>query len=250
MTFRFLLRLFLILVFFEGLLMADWKKVFDDSGTNTWEKYWFLDGLKASVSNTPQGMVLTSGPTYKDEASHCVLWTKESFEGDIKIEYDFTRLDRQLQDQAVCIIYIQATGMGQAPYSEDISLWSKLRETPSMSTYFNHMHCYHISYACSGGSDFNYVRARRYPSTNGKFDQDTRILPSYDNIKLFNPGETWHFIFEKIGTTLTFQALKGSETHLWKWDASSYAPITSGRIGFRQMWTRSSRYANVRIYQK
>ena len=38
-------------------------------------------------------MTLTAGPEFRNDAHHMVLWTKDSFEGDLRIEYASTRLD-------------------------------------------------------------------------------------------------------------------------------------------------------------
>lgn len=227
--------------------MRTWKRVFSDPGTHAWEANWFLDGLRSTVTNTPEGMVLRSGPVAEGDASHAVLWTKPSFVGDLRVEYDFTRLDSATNHVGVCILYLQATGTGVGPHVEDIHAWRDLRQVPKMSLYFNHMNAYHVSYACTGGKDFNYVRARRYPA-KGNFDKDTRLLPSYEHVDLFKPGETWHLVFEKIDRQLTFTATKSDEKHVWKWDASGFPPVTGGRLGLRQMLGRESRYANFEVF--
>jgi hypothetical protein len=234
----------------EGGLMAEWNKVFDDPGTGDWRQAWVLDGLKGSVRNTPAGMILKSGPTYMEDASHLVLWTKASFTGDVRVEYDFTRLDTNLVDPAVCILYLQATGLGTPPYAENVIEWKDLRQVPAMSTYFKYMNCYHISYSTTGGRDFNYVRARRYPQRGGTFDADTRVQPSFDQVDLFHAGETWRLQFQKEGRHLSFAATLGKDRHEWVWDATNHPPILKGNIGLRQMWTRESRIANFAVYEK
>lgn len=245
-TYRALICLILTM---EVTAMADWKLAFEDDGTKNWEANWFLDGKLAAVTNTPAGMILKSGPLANNQASSAVLWTKQSFAGDIRIEYDYTRLDKALEHLSVCILYVHATGVGKEPYVEDIFAWRHLREKPDMPIYFNYMKLYHVSYACTGGDDNNYIRARCYPN-RGNFDKTTRLEPSYENVDLFHPGETWHLVFEKIGTKLTFTATKGDERHEWKWDAASHPPITGGRIGLRQMRGRESRYANFKVFLK
>jgi hypothetical protein len=67
-------------------------------------------------------MVLTAGPEFGNDAHHMVLWTKSSFEGDLRIDFDYTRLDRETR--CVNILYIQATGSGKGPYQEDIMKWN------------------------------------------------------------------------------------------------------------------------------
>ena len=147
---------------FDKAEKADWEEVFSDSCTGDWTEQWFLDGQVASVSNSKMGMQLTAGPQFKNDAHHMVLWTQESFEGDVKIEYDFTRLD--FETRCVNILYIQATGSGEEPYKKDIAAWNTLREVPAMRMYFDHMNAYHISYAAlpnKGDEREQYIRARR-----------------------------------------------------------------------------------------
>ena len=228
-----------------------WKRVFEDSCRQDWTANWFLDGLKSSVRNTPEGMVLTSGVVTDGDAAHAVLWTKADFRGEIRVEYDFTRLDSVTAHPAVCILYLQATGTGEGPYEKDLFSWAKLREVPKMSLYYNNLNCYHVSYACTGGKDYNYVRARRYPA-HGSFDADTRMLPSYDNVDLFKPGETWHLRFEKVGAQLTFTAVRvgTDDSHTWTWNTAGFPPISDGRVGLRQMLGRQSRFANFQVFLK
>ena len=78
---------------FEKAVNADWKEAFSDDCSQDWTKQWFLDGEIASVSNSQYGMQLTAGPQFRNNAHHMVLWTKDEFEGDVKIEFEYTRLD-------------------------------------------------------------------------------------------------------------------------------------------------------------
>jgi hypothetical protein len=112
---------------------------------------------------------------------------KASFDGDLRIEYEFTRLDTTVR--FVNIIYIQATGSGEDGFGHDISEWSDYRRVPSMSHYFRNMHTYHISYAAFGTQnndpDEDYVRARRYMHHLVAFEIPiwSRIMPKQDYSK-------------------------------------------------------------------
>jgi hypothetical protein len=140
----------------------EWKQVFNDPCTGDWKKQWFLDGEVGKVTTGPDGMTLTAGPEFKNDAHHMVLWTKQSFEGDLKIEYDYTRLDNE--NRCVTILYIQATGSGKGAFAKDITKWNELRKVPAMRTYFNHMNTYHISYAAFGNTgDSDHVLHPRPP---------------------------------------------------------------------------------------
>jgi hypothetical protein len=228
-----------------------WKPAFSDSGTGDWTQNWFVEGLKATVETCGEGMVFSSGPVPLEQASHAVLWTKQSFEGDIRIEYDYTRLDSMTNETAVNILYIQATGLGTEDAPTDIFLSTRQREVPWMKYYFLNMNTLHISYSTTGPKRSHYVAARRYPAGDLKdFQQETQIRPIYENVDLFRPGETYHITAVKEGNCLSFTAQHKGKTHTFEWDISPFPPVTEGRIGFRHMWVRSSRYRNIRVYVK
>lgn len=78
---------------FTALMQREWREQFADDGVHDWKQKWLVDGLRADVRNTPDGMVFAAGPVAYDNGSHSVLWTKADFAGDIRIELDYTRLD-------------------------------------------------------------------------------------------------------------------------------------------------------------
>ena len=235
---------------FETHLELPWEEVFFDAGNEDWQSQWFLDGQRAWIKNMEDGMLYSAGPIEKDDACHAVLWTKRSFSGDLKIEYDYTRMDNI--NKAVNIIYIQATGKADGPYTKDISAWSHLRTIPYMRTYFTNMHLLHISYAAFTNDDavkkIDYIRARRYPVMPGKnFGSDTRVGESYENSELFIPGIKYHITIVKRGDKLFMKVEGDGKLKLFNWDYSGHPQITEGRIGLRHMWTRCSKYANFSV---
>jgi len=228
-----------------------WEVVFSDPGAGDWQQHWFVEGLKATVEYDDGGLIFTSGPVPREQASHGVLWTKQSFEGDIRIEYDYTRLDSMTDTTAVNILYIQATGLGTDSLPTDIFLSTGQREVPWMKSYFLNMNALHISYATTGPKRSHYVAARRYPAKDQEsFMHGTMIQPNYENVDLFKPGETYHVTALKKGDRLTFTAEREDKTHTFEWDTSGFPSVTEGRIGLRHMWARSSRYQNFRVFQK
>jgi len=231
---------------FAGIKALDWETVFMDPGTGDWRERWMLDGLEGDVSNGPEGMTLTAGPHPSDNASHMVLWTQESFTGDVRIDYEYTRRDRA--EQFVNIIYIQASGSGEGPYDRDISRWNALREVPAMSLYFNHMNLLHISYAAFGpaGED-DYIRARRYMPLAGKGLHGTDLEPDYLDLGLFRTGETFQITIIKKGTQLMMEIRNEERRQLCHWETSAFPAILEGRMGLRHMWTRSATYRNFRV---
>jgi len=231
---------------FQELQSLNWVARFTDSCTDNWQAGWFLDGERATVENTPKGMVLSAGPIERDHGSHCVLWTHQSFDGDVKIEFDYWRMDTI--EKYVNIIYIQATGKEEGPYTKDISEWSHLREIPYMRTYFNNMKLLHISFA-TGAQDAtgDYVRARRYPTTPELKFRDVAVPPDNFNTGLFEPGVKHRFVIIKKGHDLFMHVATEEKTALFVWNTSQFGPITEGRIGLRHMWTRCSRYADFSV---
>ncbi|MCD8172496.1 MAG: DUF1961 family protein [Alistipes sp.] len=238
----------------QGSVCADtlrWKEVFSDTGTGDWRDKWILDGIHAMVTNTPEGMVLRAGPEDRNNAHHAVLWTRQEFRGDIKIEYDYTRLDSSRAD-AVNIIYIQARGSGMDGYPEDIHLWGDKRAEPLMKHYFDNMDTYHISYATDGvppsQESTRYVRARRYMPREGRGLQGTALEPDYVGLDLFETGVRYHITVTKIGGQLWFRAEgeNGKSGEFW-FDGSPLRPVEEGYIGLRQMFTRSALYSGFTV---
>jgi hypothetical protein len=232
----------------------DWKVCFSDDMTgnwhDNWRDNWFLDGELARVTHSATGMDFWADPTAGDDACHAVLWTKRSFTGDIKIEYEFTRLDRALR--FVNIIYVQATGSGAPDFPANIAHWAHLRRVPAMRMYFDHMHTYHISYAAYGmqnnDPDNDYIRARRYMPDMQKGLADTDLLPDYFRTGLFATGVKHRITIIKTADELSMAIHSSEKEMLCHWTTAMLPPISKGRIGLRHMYTRGARYHNFRVY--
>lgn len=230
----------------------NWQLSFDDSGTKNWQKHWFLDGLRANLKNTKDGMVFSAGTVNKDDSCHAVLWTKKSFKGAVKIEYDYTRTDARTV--WVNILYIQATGHGKGPYAKDISEWNDMRIIPSMRNYFDNMNALQISYAAFRGDNTDpeedYMRLRKYPRKEGEnFQKYTEVPSAYFNTGLYKPGETYHITVIKTKDNVFFKVAVKNVEKLFSWSSEKIEGVTEGRIGLRHMYTRSARYKNFKIYE-
>tara|TARA_Y100001972_G_scaffold127708_2_gene185461 strand:- start:324 stop:1085 length:762 start_codon:yes stop_codon:yes gene_type:complete len=230
----------------------DWKLEFSDPCTKNWEKNWFLDGELATIKNTKDGMFFSAGPENRNNAHHAVLWTKDSFSGDIKIEYDYTRTDSQVIN--VNILFIQATGKGDGEFAKDITQWNDYRKVPTMSKYWLNMNTIHISYAAfpmvNDDPNNDYLRVRRYPASNRETFDETEVTPAYFNTGLFQSGVTYHMTWIRHADKLYLQVSGNGEEKGYEWDLSGFDPITEGRIGLRHMFTRSARYKNFKVYTK
>jgi len=220
---------------FEKADQRTWKTVMSDDGTGDWTDQWFLDGAGATVTNTPRGMEL------KAKDSHMVLWTKKSFAGDIKIEYEFTRTD--VDGRGVCIIYIQATGRGDEGFETDITEWNDARTDANMGAYFQNMHLYHVSYACG------YVRGRRYRPDIRKMNTFSELTPEYlvDQEDFFEPGVPYRITFIKTDREIRMKAVGPDKALYFMLDNEKWPEVNRGRIGLRQMHTRHSRYKDFKV---
>lgn len=248
---------------FETANAIPWKLAFEDDGTKDLTEKWFKDGEKATVENTPEGMVYTSGQEDKDAESHTVLWTKDSFVGhQMKVEFDFVRLDEAFGP--VCLLYMFATTrqdgysfLGELsdenlPY--DIYDWKDKRTVAHMGYYFQNMNLYSISFATGGvdpetGEHWDGVRGRRYPTPKwGKFNPDTLFLVKYQNTGMFKKGKTYHLSFIKGEEHLMLKVVGEGEERIFHWPLNEFeVPVKDGRVGIRQMYTRISRYSNLKI---
>ena len=235
----------------EGIMdKRDWDLCLTDDLTEDWQKNWFLDGENTRITHSGTGMDYWAGPKPGDDACHAVLWTKRSFTGDIKIEYEFTRLDQMLR--FVNIIYIQATGSGAKDYPSDIAHWAHLRKVPAMRMYFNHMNTYHISYAAYGMENDDphddYIRARRYMPETERGLAETDLLPDYFGTGLFATGVEHKITIIKTAQHLSMNIVNPEKEMHCQWDTTPFPAITEGRIGLRHMYTRGSGYRNFRVY--
>lgn len=228
---------------------AQWVQVFADDCTGDWNDKWFLDGEIASVENSTDGMKLAAGPQFLNDAHHMVLWTKQEFSGDIKIEFNYTKLD--FETRCVSILYFHATGSGDGPYAKDITKWNELRRIPAMKMYFNHMNLYHISFAAFpnfGAEREQYIRGRRYiPSGAGL--KNTDLIPDYFPQDFFEPGVKHHITVIKRSKEIFMRVENPAQTLVCKMSNPDLPDTNEGRIGLRQMYMRTALFSDVRVYQ-
>ncbi|WP_321423883.1 rhamnogalacturonan lyase [uncultured Bacteroides sp.] len=237
---------------FDKLDNVSWKEKMSDNGTEDWTNQWFLDGKRAKITNTSSGMRFNAGSTPLSDADHVVLWTKKDFKGNIKVDYDFVRLDTV--NRFVNIIYLQAEGSGKAPYSKDIAEWNNLREVPAMNTYFNHMNALHLSYAAfendSPITNPDYIRARRYMPETGKGLAGTNLSPEYLCPQLFQTNIMHHITIIKNNKILMMRVTCNNKDRYFRFTTDGFPAIESGKIGLRQMCTRESLYSNFKVSEQ
>jgi len=246
-----------IILFFNFLspLKAEnekhWELVFADDFTTDWRENWFLDGEQAELTNTENGLLFRAGTTPASDSAHSVLWTKQIFDGNLRIEFDFIK--RDTATKFVNIIYLFAVGSDSGVYRKDISLWNDLRRIPAMKIYFNHIHTFHISFAAyendNNDTVKDYIRARIYRPESGKGLEGTEILPEYMQTGLFVNDKKYHFCITRIDNEVVM-AIEGEGKKLeTKWLLPPKNNLTSGRIGLRLMGGRVSEFSDFNIFK-
>ncbi len=228
---------------FKELYQSKWKNVFSDKGTKKWQKKWSLDGKIGHVENGADGMALYTGPERKNSAHDVVLWTKQSFSGDLLIEYDYTRIDNR--DRSVNIIYIQATGSQEGEYSKNIKDWNAMREVPAMQVYYNNMNTLHISYAAFS-EDGDYIRARRYRPDLKQKMTGTELGAAY-NTGFFEKDVKHHITIIKKGFDLYMKVSTDQKSVLYKWNYQQHPKIVEGPIGLRHKCVSAAVYKNFTV---
>ncbi len=234
---------------FITLMNLEWNEKFFDNCKRDWKTNWFLDGEKARVVNTPEGMEFFAESLAGADSSHAVLWTNTSFNGNLKIEYEFTSLDTARR--YVNIIYILAEGSGLGKYDRDISKWSEMRAVPAMKTYLNNMNTFHISYAAYENSNTDsaadYIRARRYMPEAGSGLKGTELEPDYLETGLFEKNVPHKITVIKYKNELFMFIENPEKQFLCHWTNENFPDLLAGRVGLRQMGSRNSRYSNFRV---
>ncbi|MFY0652430.1 MAG: hypothetical protein JXQ96_10370 [Cyclobacteriaceae bacterium] len=234
--------------------LPDWELKFSDPCTSNWQNNWFLDGDIAKVEHNEYGMELIAGPINRNDAHHSVLWTKQSFEGDLKIEYNYTRTDSQIVN--VNILFIQATGTGKEGFDKDISKWNDYRKVPTMSKYWLNMNTIHVSVAAfpmvNEDPENDYIRVRRYPAASKDREDFNKmeVPPTSFKTGLFKTGVTYKMTWIKSNSKLYLEMNGDDQLKRYSWDLSKFDPITEGRIGLRHMFTRSAAYKDFKVYDK
>ncbi len=229
------------------------KILFEDNMMNNWQNNWFLDGQKAPLEHRENGLYFSGGTITKSDdpenyhAHHAVLWTKQVFEGDIRITYGMTRVDSS--DYGNTLLYIQAQGNGKEPFVKDISKWNKLREIPAMSLYFENMDLISLSFREN-------LRCKRYPwkDSRGEWYPKRGLIEPMVDYEGIIPGKKYSVEVEKRSSSVTLRLYDGETKELltdFTWDTTRIPEeldiIKLGRIGLRHMSTKQFIYKNFKV---
>lgn len=230
--------------------------LFSDPMTGDWMENWFLEGEHASLENREEGLFYSGGTVTKDDdpveyhAHHAVLWTKQEFEGDIRISYQWTHVDTS--DYGAILLYVQAQGIGEEPYAKDIFKWRDMRSIPAMDKYFKNMNLISLSIREN-------IRCKRYPwfdQEGNQYAEGGLIDPMVEYKEKIVPGKAYQIIVEKRSPMLSLRiidAATGEATIDHTWDTTKIdekyevKQITKGRIGLRHMATKQAIYKDFKV---
>ncbi len=221
------------------------KVLFEDPMTEHWQKNWFLDGKNAVLEHRDGGLAFLTTASKVDkrvdrpafDARHAVLWTRQEFTGDIRISYTFTKLPGCSWQK---LIYVQARGIGEKPYVEDIYAWRDLRKVARMDKYFNYMNLIGLSLR-------DQIRCKRYPWKDvvRNIELESEIRPRAERRKM-QIGREYHVVVEKRRKSIMLRitdAESGEDNVNHTWDLADEKVLKNrkprfvekGRIGIRQM---------------
>ena len=218
--------------------------LFHDILKEDWRENWFLDGENATLEHRDGGLAFITTASKVDknvnraafDAQHAVLWTRQEFEGDIRIRYTFTKLPGCSWQK---LIYVQAQGIGEGPYVEDIHAWREHREVAVMSEYFTYMNLVSLSLR-------DQIRCKRYPTMDMDGEaHESEFKPRAEN-KVMPIGREFSVVVEKRKKSIMLHITDtetGAHAVNHTWDLTDEKVIQNmdksyvekGRIGIRLM---------------
>lgn len=230
--------------------------LFEDPMAKDWQENWFLDGKRATLEHRDGGLAFITTASKVDkrvdraafDAQHAVLWTRQEFEGAIRISYTFTKLPGCSWQK---LIYVQARGIGEKPYVEDIYAWRDRRKVAVMSQYFNYMNLIALSLR-------DEIRCKRYPWNDMAGNKlESEFLPRAEN-KGMPEGREFHCVIEKRKKSILLR-IKDVKTGEYAvddtWDLTDrnvlenreQTFVEKGRIGLRHMGGHKVLYKNFKV---
>jgi hypothetical protein len=232
-----------------GVQQPAWHVVLSDDGTGNWKDNWFLFGDPSrgiGVTNSTEGMTLRAGDGTNPKSDHAVLWTKATFSGDLRVEYDFTVLDRystSIPSNGYCsAVLLYSRPSASAPFASDLADWPVARRNADTSgrALNEAVDGLQFNYAFNGDPRGNRFRLRANPGYV--------LIGESVEMKLFAPGIEHHVVVEKRGDSMTVSAAGSDGQRFAKtFSAPPLAKQSSGHVGLRNMNRREARYRNIRI---
>ena len=206
---------------------------------------YFKDGSVGTVSYTAGGLDINApnrvgGPT--------VVWTKTSFSGDIKVEFDYKRLDiPRVGVSEASLLVLNGWGLttvcqvDHTVHPLDIRTWAR-----PVAPYAFYQYCMTnqtVGFDTLDGGTIQRTTVRQNP---GYHDMATIIRP------MLQSGVYYRVTATRIGNTLTAVVKRGttavaSVTAILNPSLPGSQVSRLGYVGFRQINGRHAAYRNIKI---
>lgn len=223
-------------------VVGTWNLVFSDVGTGNWNVKWTVSKAEqdstGTITNTPQGIKVTAG---RSNPGSVMLSSRDTFGGDIKVEYDLTILDGGgippgATGRAIGLLIAK----GIAPKPVDLSDWTTHDD---IADYQDFARGIWMNYAYRN-PDETYLRLRQVP---GYIQTNPDSTPDFP----FTTGTLYHIIATKEDTTFSVSVknMSTNQTKTHTWTASAIG-TAEGNVAFRAMGYREYLLKNIKVYEK
>ena len=206
---------------------------------------YFKDGSVGTVSYTAGGLDINApnrvgGPT--------VVWTKTSFSGDIKVEFDYKRLDiPRVGVSEASLLVLNGWGLttvcrvDNTVHPLDIRTWAR-----PVATYAFYQYCMTNQTVGFDNLDGGTIQRTTVRQNPGYHDMATIIRP------MLQSGVYYRVTATRIGNTLTAVVKRGttavaSVTAILNPSLPGSQVSRLGYVGFRQINGRHAAYRNIKI---
>lgn len=203
---------------------------------------YFKDGTTARMSYTARGLDVVSPAG----TGQTVVWTKTAFDGDIKVEFDYTRLDTPVAGRNIAsIVVLDGWGLttrcrvDSLVHPVDIKTWSR-----PVANYDYYKFCMTDQTVSYDNLDLGTNPRMTIRQNPGYFDRGTIVPPA------LRTGVTYHLIVTRTGNTVLAIAKQGAVTVAsvtGVLDPARSKVSKHGYVGFRQMASRHAAYRNIKI---
>jgi len=206
---------------------------------------YFKDGSVGTVSYTTGGLDINA-PNRVGGAT--VVWTKTSFSGDIKIEFDYKRLDiPRAGVSEASLLVLNGWGLttvcrvDNTVHPLDIRTWAR-----PVATYAFYQYCMTNQTVGFDNLDGGTIQRTTVRQNPGYHDMATIIRP------MLQSGVYYRVTVTRIGYTLTAVVKRGatavaSVTGILNPSLAGSQVSRLGYVGFRQINGRHAVYRNIKI---
>lgn len=202
-------------------------------------KDFILEG--SAAMSFPQGRLRLENKldAALEQKANYVLWCKEEFPSDIRIEWDFW----PIRQPGLCIMFFAAKGRNGEDLFDPL-LQQRTGEYPLY--HHGDINAFHISYFRRKEEDEKAFHTCNLRKSYGFYmaAQGGDPIPDVGDAK-----PPYHMTVEKLGDTVRF-FINDLEILKYEDDGETYGPkLDGGKIGFRQLAPFIGEYQNLKVYE-